>query len=107
MANQNNNQQNMAPVDPFSMLMWGPPPGAPPFMPMAQQNLQQPDQGQGQTQIQTQQGYPGGAMPGFFGANGNFDFNKLMDGADKMFKLINQTQPMIKQLGPLMNLFKR
>ena len=104
MANQNTNQpsqsqktqQNWIPVDPFTHLMWGPPPGAPSFMPNQPTNTSpsQPNQGQG------------AAMPGFLDVNGNFDFNKLLDGADKMFKLINQTQPLLKQLGPFFNIFR-
>ncbi|MGV3488063.1 MAG: YppG family protein [Tuberibacillus sp.] len=93
MADQNNNQQHMAPVDPFSFLMWGPPPGFNPY-----QAMPQPPQYQGQ-------GPNNQSMPNF--SNGGFDFNKLMDSADKMVKLINQTQPMLKQLGPLFNMFKQ
>lgn len=106
MANQNTNpqsqtqqtQQNWMPFDPFTHLMWGPPPGVPPFMPNQPTNTSppQPNQGQGQ----------GATMPGFLDPNGNFDFNKLLDGADKMFKLINQTQPLLKQLSPFLNMFK-
>jgi len=46
-------------------------------------------------------------MQGFFDQNGNWDFDKMMSGADKVVKIINQTQPMIKQLSPLFNLFKK
>jgi len=46
-------------------------------------------------------------MQGFFDKDGNWDFDKMMSGANKVAKIINQTQPMIKQLGPLFNLFKK
>jgi len=96
MANQDNHQQNMMPVDPFSPFMWGPPPGIPPFQMMPPAPMQ--NQGQGTS---------GTTAPNFFNGSGTFDFNKLMDSADKMVKLINQTQPMLKQLAPLLNMFKQ
>lgn len=95
-------QQNMIPVDPFTMMMWGPPPGAHAFMPGPQQQMQPVQQNGGQVH----QAPESAAQPNFFNANGGFDFNKLMDGADKMVKLTSQIQPMLKQLGPLFNLFK-
>ncbi|WP_051263095.1 YppG family protein [Tuberibacillus calidus] len=93
MANQNNQQPNMPPVDPFSYLMWGPPPGVPPYyaMPPVQQN-----QGQGINPT----------APNFMNQQGAFDINKFIESADKMMKIINQTQPVIKQLGSLFNMFK-
>ena len=102
MVQPNNNQQQ----PPFNPFMWwypqGQPQGQPPMMPQfpfAQQ--QQPMNNQGQPNNMPQ------FMNGFLDQNGNFDFNKMMDGANKVYQIINQAQPMIKQLGPLLNMFKK
>lgn len=92
----NNNFPNMPPFDPFMHFLWGPPPGSQMMPPMQAPNTQSNQQNQQQS---TQDPAPGAMPP--------FDFDKLMSGADQMFKLVNQIQPMVKQLGPLFNMFKK
>jgi|HigsolmetaAR206D_1030411.scaffolds.fasta_scaffold00172_18 hypothetical protein len=92
-SNQNQNRQYMPPVDPFTPFMWGPP-GPRPMMPPGQSDPYPT-------------GAPPGPFPGTMNANDNFDINKMLDGADKFIKFMNQTQPMLKSLAPLFNMFKK
>ncbi|GGE51108.1 hypothetical protein GCM10011391_32370 [Pullulanibacillus camelliae] len=96
MVQLNNNNQQQPPFHP----MWGPPPPGPFFM-TPPNNMPQSASNQS-----TQNNMPQ-FMQGFLDKDGKWDFDKMMSGADKVFKIINQTQPMIKQLGPLFNLFKK
>lgn len=88
----NNNGGQQPPFNPF--MMWGPHPGPPPMM---QQQPPQFNQNQGMPNL----------MHGFFDSSGNFDMNKMMSSVGKMQKLYSQTQPMIKQLSPLLSFFKK
>ncbi|MFC7393102.1 hypothetical protein [Scopulibacillus cellulosilyticus] len=118
MANtNNNNQQDNRFYDPFTQFMFGPPMAPPPYPPMQQMPMQQPMQQPQQQQVQSQpqpqqqqqQNSPNqqpNAMP-FFDNNGNLDFNKLMSGANQVFNMINKTGPMLKQISPLLNMFKK
>ncbi|WP_085521749.1 YppG family protein [Tuberibacillus sp. Marseille-P3662] len=93
MARQNNDQG--PPVDPFNQMMFFGPPTGPP--PQQQSQDQQPNQTQDIKAM----------MSSFMDDNGNLDMNKLMDGADQVFKMVDKTKPMIKQLSPLLNMFKK
>ncbi|MBM7644011.1 hypothetical protein JOD45_000202 [Scopulibacillus daqui] len=115
MANTQNNNQYQQPnrfYDPFTQFMFGLPTAPPPYQPMQQMPMQQPKQVQSQSQPQqtNQQqnppSQPPNAMP-FLDNNGNLDFDKLMSGANQVFNLINKTGPMLKQISPLLNLFKK
>ncbi|GGH88713.1 hypothetical protein JOD43_000734 [Pullulanibacillus pueri] len=97
MVQPNNHQR-----PPFNPYMWGPPPQwQQPMMPMPPQQQQQP------MNVQNQPSNMPNFMQGFLDKDGNFDFNKMLDGANKVHNIINQTQPLIKQLGPLLNFFKK
>lgn len=87
----NHNQNEKPPVDPFSQLMFG--------SPMDHQPNHQPS-----TQKQTK--LPS-SLNSFIGEDGNLDMTKVMNNADKVFKLIDQAGPMIKQVSPFLNMFKK
>ncbi|WKB35064.1 YppG family protein [Terrilactibacillus sp. S3-3] len=46
-------------------------------------------------------------MQHFLDKEGNIDFNKMMTSADQLMQVINKTAPMVKQLSPLLNFFKK
>lgn len=92
MGQPNQSQQNGY-IDPFTQMMFGPPTASPP----PQQQNQPANQGNNVS----------GMMPSFFDENGNMDFNKMMAGADQLYKVINKAGPMMKQISPLLSLFKK
>lgn len=111
-TNQANQQQFMSQQppfgfhDPFQSFMHGPGPQFPPFQ--GQQGFpgQMPQMTQQQQQQPNPQLYHPFVQP-FIDQNGKFDFNKIMAGMDNVHKMVSKTGPMIKQLSPLLNMFKK
>ncbi|TCP29761.1 YppG-like protein [Scopulibacillus darangshiensis] len=86
MASSQSNEQNER-LDPFTQLMFGPSMAPPSPQPQSQQ----PDNQEKQSSNK----------------NNQFDLDKIMNGADQLFKVIDKTGPMLKQISPLLNLFKK
>ncbi|RYL95604.1 hypothetical protein EWI07_00025 [Sporolactobacillus sp. THM7-4] len=91
--------------DPFTHFMFGSqlPPNLPP------QEFYQNNGWQAsgtQAPQQTPQGQPGFLKP-FLDQNGHIDVGKVMNGANHFVSVINQTAPAVKQLSPLLKLFKK
>lgn len=49
--------------------------------------------------------------PGFLGQlqkpDGSWDFDKMVNHGGQIMSIVNQAKPLVKQMGPLMSLFKR
>lgn len=102
MAQSERNPQDNR-YDPFTHMMFGsylPPAGPPP-----QESYQT---GESYTSGTPNQSQPApGFMQHFLDKEGNIDFNKMMTSADQLMQVINKTAPMVKQLSPLLNFFKK
>lgn len=100
---------------PYVQRVWGQgmqgmgQPGGFPQMPFVPPNQMQhpfgmpPNQFPGQGASNPQ---PGPINHPFLNEQGMFDFNKVIGHANNVNKLISTTQPMIKQLSPIFNMFK-
>ncbi|WP_353947586.1 YppG family protein [Sporolactobacillus sp. Y61] len=86
--------------DPFTHLMFGSP--LPPAHP-AQNYYQNSGWQAGGVPSQAMQ--PAILKP-FLDQNGQFDIGKVVNGATQVVSVINQTAPAIKQLSPLLKMFK-
>ncbi|RYM01775.1 hypothetical protein EWH99_11895 [Sporolactobacillus sp. THM7-7] len=87
--------------DPFTHLMFGSqlPPSQPP------QEFYQNSAWQA-SGTQSAPNHPQFLKP-FLDKKGNIDMGKVMNGASQIVTVINQTAPAVKQLSPLLKLFKK
>lgn len=94
---QNNTpqDQNQGMMDPFHHMMFGPPQGYH-QVEITQNPVQQPAAPQNFD-----------FMKFISDDKGNFDINKVMGHADQVFKIIDKTGPMLKQLQPLLKIFQK
>ncbi|MDD9147290.1 YppG family protein [Sporolactobacillus sp. CQH2019] len=86
--------------DPFTHFMFGA--GRPPVQPP--QAFYQNNGWQASAPKSSQ--HPGFLKP-FLDQNGHFDTGKMMNGATQLVTVFKQTAPAVKQLSPLLKLFKR